>query len=185
MEYNYNYIFFKYLYKKLDLEKLDKELENSGIKMIDQDNCNKRISKYFSLQNHGDTILFSDERKTIFKKLFDDDLDNVLENKKEEAINFVASTYQDYFHLNDKIEFKYYGPINDKFLAPSNCIVIGLNYIKYQLEEDNYEEKFERQEEVIFKMLNYIQNTLSKEKGINLASIAYDEVALFQPFVRL
>ncbi len=185
MNDNYEYVFFKYLYKKLELNKLDEYLISEKIKMIDQDNVENRISKYFALENKGNIDLFTDEDKKIFNQVFNDKLNNILEDKYDEAISFIERTYQDYFHLNDNLEYKYFGPINDSFLAPSNCIVIGLNYIKFDIDDNNYEEEIERQEQVIFFVLNYIQNKLSKEKNINLASLAYNEVSLSQPFVKI
>ena len=185
MTEKYEYVFFKYLYRKLELNKLDEYLVSENIKMIDCDNADNRISKYFALENRGNIDLFSDDDKKVFNQIFSDELNNILDNKYDEAVSFIERTYQDYFHLNDTLEYKYYGPINDQFLAPSNCIVIGLNYRKFDIDENNYDKEFERQQEVIVRTLNYIQNKLSKEKNIKLASLEYNEVTLSQPFVRL
>lgn len=185
MNENYEYVFFKYLYKKLELNKLDEYLVSEKIKMIDYDNSNNRISKYFALENQGNTDLFSDIDKKEFNQIFNDELNNIIENKYDEAVSFIERTYQDYFHLNDNLEYKYFGPINDSFLVPSNCIVIGLNYKKFDIDENNYDKEFERQQKVIVRILNYIQNELSKEKNIRLASLEYNEVTLSQPFVKL
>ena len=153
MEYNYEMIFFKYLYNKL-------------------------VSR-------GDLLYFTDEQKNTFKDIFDDKLTSIINNKMDDAINFVISTYKDFYHLNDDVVYNYYGPINYKYMAPSNCIVIGLNYFKFQIDDDNYDEEFDKQERIVSKVLNYIQKDLSKEKGIKLATIAYNESTLLTPFVRI
>lgn len=68
-------------------------------------------------------------------------------------------------------------------MAPTDSIALGINYTKYSF--DYSEKEIERQEDVIFDMLNYIQNDLAKISGIKLSAIAYNEIALNQPFVKI
>ena len=91
------------------------------------------------------------------------------------------------FHLDEEVEYVYYGPMSDDFLAPSNCIVIGLNYDKYNLdvEDEKYDDEINRQDIVVTKIINYIQFELSKQYNIRLATLAYNEVTLSQPFVKI
>ena len=185
MNTNYEFIFFQYLYEVLELKVLDEKLLNEKIKMIDQEGSNNRISKYFSLVSRGDVSYFSEDNKKTYTEIFDKELNDILSNNKERAIDFIKATYKDYFHLNDKIEYNYYGPINEDFLAPSNCIVIGLNYVKYQIDNDNFDEELFRQDGIICDTLNYLQGPLAEEKGFNIAALAYNEITLSQPFVRL
>ena len=72
-----------------------------------------------------------------------------------------------------------------EFMAPSNAIALGINYLKYDLDDDNYDKELERQEGIVVDMLNYIQRELSKKYNMNLAAIAYNEVTLSQPFRRI
>ena len=186
MNYNYEYLFFKYLYNELELNKLDQELENNNIKMVDQENVDKRISKYFSLLNRGNEANFSDLELETYKRIFSLKLDKLMEPLVyEEAISFIKSTYQKYYHLTDEVKYIYYGPENDEFLAPSNCIALGLNYIKYDIGDENFDAKLAAQEDIIFKVRVYIQRELAKEKNIKLASLAFNEVSLNQPFISL
>ena len=185
MESNYEYLFFKYLYEQLELNKFDDELQRQGIKMVDEKNSDKRISKYFSLVSRGDINDFSQEMKEKFKRIFDNSLDNILNSNYDEAIKYIMDTYKDFYHLNGEVEYKYYGPTNDNFLAPSNCIVIGLNYYKFNLDKKRNEEDFDKQETIIVKTLNYIQGPLAEQKGFKIATLAYNEITLSQPFVRL
>ncbi len=185
MESNYEYLFFKYLCEQLELNKFDDELQRQGIRMVDENNSDKRISKYFSLVSRGDINDFSQEMKEEFKRLFDNSLENVLNNNYNEAIQFIVDTYKVFYHLNGEVEYKYYGPANDNFLAPSNCIVLGLNYFKFNLDKEYNEESFDKQETIIVKTLNFIQGPLAKQKGFKIATIAYNEISLSQPFVNL
>lgn len=187
MEYKYEYMFFKYLYKILDLKNLDDKLSKEKIKMIDENNSNKRISKYFALINKGNSSEFSEIEKKEYEKLFSNDLEELCKEINEEVINnFIKKTYEKYFHLNIDFKYIYYGPTSFEYMAPSDSIVIGLNYEKYNIEDDdNFEEELSRQEEIVVKVLNYIQNDLAKENKIKLSAIAYNEIALSQPFVRL
>ena len=185
MEYNYEFIFFEYLYKKIGLQKYDEELLNKGIKMIDPENADKRISKYFSLLSKGDTLNFSQELKDRYSRIFNKDLNEILTNNYDEAIEFINETYKEYFHLNDPLEYKYYGPADEDYLAPSNCIVIGLNYSKYNIERNNVEEEIIREDGIVVDMLNLLQGPVAQQSGYPLAAVSYNEVTLSQPFVRL
>ena len=184
MEYNYEYMFFKYIYKKLNLQELDKSLQEKGIKPVDEKNIESRISRYFSLLNQGDTSSFTPEEKTEFDKYFSQDV-NSLSIDDSALANFLEQTYSKFFHLNEEVKYVYYGPDSMEFMAPSNAIALGINYVKYDLNEDNYEQELDNQEGIIVDMLNYIQMELAKKYNMNLAAMAYNEVTLSQPFIRI
>ena len=181
MEYNYEYMFFKYIYKKLNLQELDNSLQGKGIKPIDIKNIESRISKYFALLNRGDITNFTSEEKMEFNRLFSKEINN-LSIDDSSLISFIEQTYVKYFHLDGEVKYIYYGPDSMEFMAPSNAIALGINYLKYDLDDDNYDKELERQEGIVVDMLNYIQRELSKKYNMNLAAIAYNEVTLRQPF---
>ncbi len=184
MEFNYEYIFFKYIYEKLELFKLDDWLTKEGIKMLDP-NGEKRISKYFSLVSTGDSSEFDESTKEEYKTIFDKDLEILKDGEMcDLAINFILKTYENYFHLNGKVEYNYYGPHEMAYVAPSNSIVIGLNYNKFDIESSNYDDEVFRQNGIVVDVLNYIQNNLLIENKTRVSAVAYDEVVLSQEFIQ-
>ena len=182
--YNYEYVFFKYIYEKLELKKLEEKLLNKGIKIYDSGHANERISKYFSLLNKGNSKYFDAKTNETFLEYFNKELSEILNSDNyDEIIKFVESTYKTYFFSNIKDNYVYYGPANFEYMAPSDSIAIGLNYVKY--DNEGSEEDSLDSEVFVVDMLNYIQTDLSKEKNMKLAAISYNEVTLNQPFARL
>lgn len=186
MNFKYEYVFFKYLYEKLNLKELEEQLTNNGIKAYDEDNISKRIAKYFSLVSTGTNVNFSNEDLDRFNTYFSKSINELTkEPLYSEVVSFILKTYQNYFYSNAKERYKYYGPSSFEYMAPTDSIVLGINYIKFDLPEEQYDQELLRQEKVIVDILNYIQTNLSKKSGIKLSAISYNEVVLNQPFLKL
>lgn len=186
MNFKYEYVFFKYLYEKLNLKKLEEQLTNNGIKPYDENNISKRISKYFSLVSTGTSDNFSKENIERFNYYFSKDISELLTEPLYSAvIDFILKTYQNYFYSDATERYKYYGPTSFEYMAPTDSIVLGLNYIKYDLPEEQYNQELARQDRAIVDVLNYIQTDLSKVSSIKLSAIAYNEVVLNQPFLKI
>lgn len=186
MEYKYEYIFFKYIYEKLDLMKLDEKLAFENIKMYDVDNVDKRISKYFALMNKGTAINFSENDQKKYNYYFSKELDELLQEPLySEVKEFVLNTYENYFFSAVKSEYMYYGPSSFEYMAPTDSIVLGINYVKFDIDSLDYDKELERQDGIIVDMLNYIQTDLASSNKIKLSAIAYNEISLNQPFKSL
>ena len=187
MENNYTDIFFIYLYRKLNLRLLDEKLRLEHIKSLPEEEGVYPISEYFSLLNIGDSGEFDESEKQEYAFLFSKDLNTLLsEEWYSKAVNFIERTYQRFFHLNDEVKYVYYGPKNNSFMAPSDCIVLGLNYNKFDLPDDeHYDEELNRQDKVVCQISNYIQFELAKMYNIKLATLRYNEVTLSQQFTML
>ena len=69
----YEYIFFLYIFNKLNLKNYENYCYQNGIKIYDGENTipELRFSKYFSLQNTGKTEYFSEDEKIKFNKYFE------------------------------------------------------------------------------------------------------------------
>lgn len=186
MNYKYEYIFFKNLYQNLNLKEFDIKLEENGIKPYDKANMNSRISKYFALMNEGDFNGFSPEEKEKYNLYFSKELDELLnEPLYSEVSGFINRTYETYFFKNRSDRYMYYGPASYEYMAPTDAIVLGINYVKYDNEKENYDKELENQEDVIIQIANYIQDELSEKYNLKLAVIPYNEIALNQPFMKL
>ena len=185
MNYKYEYIFFKELYNKLNLSELDDKLTNEGIKPIDEENVDKRISKYFSFMNEGTNINFSKEDTEKFNSYFSKELSELeQEPLYSEVKDFVLRTYENYFFSEALDDYIYYGPNTYDFMAPSDAITLGINYSISGIKANSdmeYEKELQRQDGIIVDMMNYIQTDLAKEKGIKLAAISYNELVSNQP----
>jgi len=179
MNKNYDYIFYTYLYKKINLEKYEKELNDLGIQIYDVAGSENRISKYFGFLNSGNYDNFDQNELTEFQQIFDDSLENILNNKNEVAVDFVKKTYKKYFFSNSSNEYKYYGPHNYDYLCPPDAIVISLNFIEFGDENSSItdEEKFKKELEMT-RIMNDIQNNAISNFGIKVSVVKYNELLL-------
>lgn len=175
--YRYDFICFAYFREKLNLQKYEALLEKGGIVPYNKENVDNRISKYFSFLNEGNTKAFNDEERKQFDKLFSNDLTSLLDNP--EVIDFIETTYQKYYFSNIKEKYKFYIPSNYEFMAPSDAITLGINYQKYDTTNENFdEEKIFERDAIINDIINEIQEKVSEEKGIKVAVLRFDELAL-------
>ena len=96
--YKYEYIFFKDLYSRLNLKKLDSVLTNEGIKPVDEENMDQRISKYFAFLNEGTSRNFSEEELEKFHEYFSRELYELeQEPLYSEVRDYVLRTYEKFF----------------------------------------------------------------------------------------
>ena len=174
MEDKYEYMFFKYIYEKLNLKELDEKLSNEKVRLYDSKNVDKRISPYFGLLNRGTFDAFTEEEMNKVNELFSHEYEELLvEPLYTELKSFFEKTYKKYFFDNNRSDYIYYGPTEMQYLAPSDAIALSINYTKF----DNEDEMF-RKNEVLANMGNYIQEELSEKSNMKLAVIIYDEFSL-------
>lgn len=174
MEDKYEYMFFKYIYEKLNLKDLDDRLSNEKVRLYDPKNVDERISPYFGLLNRGSFESFTKEEMDKSNELFSHEYEELLtEPLKSELSSFFEKTYKKYYFDNVKDKYVYYGPAEIKFLAPSDAIALSINYTRF----DNEDEMF-RREEVITEIANYIQEDLADKSNMKLAAVIYDEFSL-------
>ncbi|MBQ9071726.1 MAG: hypothetical protein IJY25_01025 [Bacilli bacterium] len=178
MQEKYKYMFLKYIYNKLNLEKIENEITKRDIKPIDDevDGLYKNISKYFSLVNKVDESRLSTELKNQYNNYFSLPLEMLIEEKMQnEVFNFLESTYKIMLFPNIKENHCFYGPLNYKYVAPRDSIVLGFNYEEFDIPEENFDELYSKQEEFISGMINYIQFGLAEEEQKTIAVIKYNE----------
>ena len=103
---------------------------------------------------------------------------NELLNKKNynQVTEFLEETYRLVLFADTKAKYLYYGPVNDKYLAPTDSVVLGFNYIEYYNNEEDYFEQIHFQKESeINDLLNRIQDEIGPKCGIKVAVIKYNE----------
>ena len=184
MNYKYEYIFFKEIYDRLNLKELDDRLTNEGIKPFDKEHVDQRISKYFAFMNEGTASHFSKEDSEKFHEYFSRELSELeREPLYSEVRDFVLRTYENYFFSDKKDDYIYYGPVSFDYMAPSDAITLGINYVKFDIKaasDMEYERELQRRDGVVVDMMNYIQTELARKMGMKLAALAYDEVTFNQ-----
>ena len=127
MKEKYKYMFMKYLYNKLDLKQIENNLIVGGIK--DQDLESKEVSRYFKVINEIDEGNVTGTLLEKYNYYFSVDLDILCSPKMEQEIfNFINETYKLLMFRKKDINYLYYGPINYKYMAPSDSIVLGFYY---------------------------------------------------------
>jgi len=178
MEEKYKYMFFKYIYNKLQLKKFEDELINAGINPIDCEinGLYKDVSKYFSLVNNVDITRLDPTLKNKYNNYFSLPIENLLQNDIEgEIFRFLEQTYKTVLFPNIKEERCFYGPLNFKYSAPRDSIVLGFNYCEFDIGSENYDEKYSQRETLVCTVLNYLQLLLSQQIGMNISVIKYNE----------
>lgn len=183
MNEKYEYLFYMYIYRKLNLEDVENKLEKENIKKCD----NKNISKYFTLLNSGDIDAFTDDELRMFNYYFNLKIDEILSDsdKYKEVINFIESTYQKYFFSNLEEKYIYYGTSTFEYMAPSDAITLGFYYKQFDFGIEDIDSYCLEIDEKICDIINYIQNDLAKKHNLKIAVIKYNEVALSQPYIRI
>lgn len=162
--------YMKILYEKLELYKIDDYFKANGVlpKEIVGDS-NQIISRYFFLFNNVNlNNLTSDELEKI-KMYFSFDLSKLDNDKIYEINDFLLNNM--FKILITKSDKKYigYGDINPSNVVPSDAITFVCHFLRY----NNNSELITK---IVYDKLNYIQDSLSKEKNIKLAVIPCDEL---------
>ena len=174
MEDKYEYMFFKYIYEKLNLKELDEKLSSEKVRLYDPKNVDKRVSLYFGLLNRGSFDALTEEEKNKAQELFSHEYEELLtEPLYSELKAFFDRTYKKYFFDSIESDYTYYGPAEINYLAPSDAIAFSINYTMF----DNEDEIF-RRNKVLADTANYIQKELAKKSNMKLAAIIYNEYAL-------
>lgn len=178
MEERYKYEFLKFLYEKLKLNTIEKKLESAKISCINDgvSGLYSEISKYFSLVNKVDTSRLTSEMQDKYKYYFSLSHQEIIDNGLQEEMNkFLEDSYKLILFPNIKEKFVFYGPINYNYVAPRDSIVLGFNYCEFSVSNENFEEEHSRQENFICDILNYIQESLAQQAGLNVAVLKYNE----------
>lgn len=174
MEEKYEYMFFKYIYEKLNLKELDEKLSNEKVRLYDAKNVDSRISPYFGLLNRGSFETFTEEENKKATELLSHEYEELLtEPLYTKLKTFFDETYEKYFFNNNRSDYIYYGPVEIQFLAPSDAIALSINYTKFDTESEIF-----RKNEVLANVGNYIQEDLAEKVNMKLAVIIYDEFSL-------
>jgi hypothetical protein len=171
-------MFLKYISDKLNLKKYDNELMSNEISSIDEpiDGLYEEISKYFSLVNYVDVSRLSGDMKKQYEYYFSlslDELNN--ENIQNVIYDFLEKSYKILLFPNIQEKYCFYGPLNYRYVAPRDCVVLGLNYNEFDIPDDNFDDVHSKNEQLICDISNYIQENSLKETGINIAILQYNE----------
>lgn len=176
MDENYKFMFMKYIYDKLNLKQVEAYLEEQGVNFIDEDinGLYKNISKYFSLVNSVDESKLSKDLSEKYNYYFSQAIENLLE-KELEVFDFLEKTYKTLLFPNIEDNICFYGPLNYKYAAPRDSIVLGFNYYEFDIPELNFDELYYKKQVVVCNVINHIQQELAKQAGVNVAVLKYNE----------
>lgn len=182
MEDKLKLVFNKLIYEYLNLGIIEKELCDLGIKskeMVNNDNYDV-VSKYFFLKNkiHLNRLNF-DEINFLKFHLQNIDFSNIIIS--DELARFLLSRISKILLPETNQKYISYCGTGENFLAPSDAIVLGFQYLKYL----NHDEKDnEKNEEILYDRLNYIQNELAASKNFKIAVLIFDELVNEKNIVR-
>ena len=175
MEEKYKYLFMKYIYKKLNLQEIEKKISDNNIKNQEELEQNT-ISKYFVLLNNVNIEKLTGSLKEKFDYYFSMSLDELCSSNLTVEINsFLEDTYKLLLFPDISIPYYYYGPINYKYMAPSDSIVLGFCYNEFDIPNDNFDEIHFQRETFLDNCLNLIQYEIASKAGFKVAIIKYNE----------
>lgn len=164
----------KLLYTILELSNIEEEIVNCGLKekeIVNNENYDI-ISKYFFLKNdiylerlsQKELLFLEEQLKTIdYSDIYITD----------ELSKFLLDRIKTILLPNSNEKYLSYNGTGERFLAPSDAIVFAFHYLKYL---DLDEELIEKQENVLYEKLNYIQNVIAPSKNMKVAILVFDEL---------
>lgn len=175
---NYKYMFLKYIYEKLKLKEIEKQLiyENINSLNVMADDKYDIISKYFFLLNRIDIKNLSNEQLEKFHKYFSKDIRKFNEEETKEVIQFINETYPLMLFPDTTSKCVYYGPIDDNYICPRDAIALGLYYDAFG-DYDDFE-----LENKLAPIINYIQFELAKNINCKVAVIPFNQMTLDNNF---
>ncbi len=166
----------KIIYDELELNTVEEQLVKKGIrnKNIYNPDGKELASKYFFLLNdiHYDNLLDSEKRtlEDLYNKSLKDD-----KQAKEDLYNFLNQVKLKLLIPNSEVKYEYFGIRDFEHTAPTDAIVLGFHYIRYNRE--NFDDESDRNNEYyITDMVNNIQFNLAKNKSLKVAVLTFDEV---------
>lgn len=182
MNEKYEYMFLMYMYDLLGLKAYEIKLEKSGIKQMEYAE-NGDLFKYFSLLNKGDVEFLSEEEKHELELLSFDNLGDFFTNDelRSRCESFLQKTYKKYFFSNlSGDDYVYYGPVDYNYMAPTDAIALGINYVKFSgnASGDMYEDTLFNQECAVYRIINDIQENKGPSVGLKVAVIEQNEITL-------
>lgn len=178
MSDKYKYMFLNYLYKKLNLKEIEKIYIQNEINHIDVEveGLYTDISKYFSLVNKVDESRLTEDQMKQYNYYFSLPIEKLLSDELlNKVLKFIESTYKIMLFPNIEENHCFYGPLNYKYLAPRDCVVLGLNYYEFDINSDDFDKTHSKREAIICDTLNYIQEELANSIGMNIAVLRYNE----------
>lgn len=185
MQEKYKFMFLRKIYKELNLNEIEIELLNNGIKTILHDEDNKtnnlwmNMTSYFSLENNVYENQLPEELKEKYRFYFSLPLEQLCSNEMEiEVYNFLNQTYKLLLFPNIDENHVFYGPLDYNYIAPRDAIVLGFNYSEFEIIEDNFDEIHNKNDSLICDTLNYIQRQLAAQHKLKIAVIKYNEFLL-------
>lgn len=179
----YRKLFTEYIVQKLELNKYDKELEESILKFYTTPKEDMDVYQYFS----SEELKYFYIRNNIYIERLTDENIKFLRDKIEkknydlddETKELIENTYKKVIYEGNiedgKKYITLYGPNNRNYLAPSDSIVIGFRYDEFF--EDRLEDAIWRIRHL--KQVEYLDKIFS-DMNNNFGNIFEEEVKIFR-----
>jgi hypothetical protein len=188
----YRKMLIKYLIKKIELNKYDELIKNSGLDFVKLDDLQKDIYQkyndesleYVYLRNNIYISNLTDNERIEFVKLINKGGFEYNNNYER----FIESTYQRVIVENtgrNEVSFVNYGPANIPFMATTNSLVIGVRWDEYNLNgksDKEWDINHDKQIEFIDSLKNGFDRKCAKELDIPGALIKYDEYSVYMKY---
>lgn len=185
----YRKLFTEYIIQKLDLQKYEKEIEESGLNFLANKTEDMDIYQYFSseilkyvyIRNNIYIEKLNDEEKAFLQK-------KIEENKQEldkEAEQFIEKTYQKLIFeditKDNKLYIIQYGPDSRNFFAQNNSVVIGIRYDEFEyngLDDETWDKLHDKQLIYLDSLIEKMKKELETKLPVPIAIIEYDQFSV-------
>lgn len=164
----------KYIYEKLELGNVEQEIIGSGVtakEVVNDENLDLASSYFFLMNDIYLERLDEVEMKSLESYINNIDFHNII--LSNDLIKFIEENISKLLLPNTNESYISYCGAGLDYIAPSDSIVLAFHYIKNL---NNSEENIDRQEELIYEKMNYIQSVLSPSKQMKVAVLIFDEI---------
>lgn len=170
---NYKYLFFKKVYYDLQLNLVEKSIEDKSIKSLNviSNDGYTIFSHYFFLLNNVNIDNLTDEQLKEFHLYFSKDIDTITDDEINKINAFIDNTYKLLLFPKGDEKYVYYGPISDDHMCPRDSIVFGLYYDAFSGDAIDVENS-------LADIINYIQFDLSTKVNKKISVLPFNQFTL-------
>ncbi len=183
----YRYFLLQLLLSKTNIKEYDDLLSSSELKFVPvldekkdyYQKDNSELLKYFYLRSNIYISHLSGDEIINFGNLYKKHNGQYCEEIEEFLLKTCHKVLTDYI---GKEKFNIcYGPSNDSFSVPCDSLKIGVRYEEFYFDgkdEKQWDENHEKQLDFLFKMIDELENNLTKTLGMDVRILYYNDFSV-------
>ena len=185
----YRKLFTEFIIEKIDLQKYDEKILNSGLnfQIVNEHNMDvyqyfsSDILKYFYIRNNIYIEKLTEEEQNFFiEKIKSNDYELDKKSKKMIEQTFKKVIFEDIMK-NGEICETFYGPDSSNFMARNDAIVIGMRYDEFNqngLSDSEWDKLHNEQLLYLYSLLTEMNIELEKHLNVPISILKYSEFSV-------